>query len=485
MGALSSVLAQIQAQQHPVSSPGTNYIGADRNDAIPVFQDKTVDNGNQYDPSSDSWAPGGRGVMSGAQQALGELIRKNNIPGNDGMGYKTALELFTKDPNWVAQWNQQYPGTLPMVGESLNAMGHQWANKGGGGAFTDAIPLILAIAGGAMFSGAGIAGEAIPASAAGVGVEGGVGAASGAAGAGGAAAGTGSGVGFGGGEGVQQVTQEALGGGLRAGTTTGAVGGSELGTGLTAGTTAGGVGGGNLGTGITAAAGAAGLGALGQGSFAGETVTPVIGGASTAAGSGLPGQAGSGAVAGSGAAAGSAISRILDGTASTADWTSVLGTAAATGVGIYGANEQANKLKEIADRLYATGAPSRGRYEASFDPGFTMANDPGYQGALDTTTDTLLRRASVGGNPVGNPGVLAEIAKYVTGNVALPALQNYRTQNANTGGYSSFNTAAPTTATNAVNAGANVYGDVGYGIGQATNPRPQFSLSDIYRSTLA
>jgi hypothetical protein len=145
----------------------------------------------------------------------------------------------------------------------------------------------------------------------------------------------------------------------------------------------------------------------------------------------------------SGSGTSNALSRIMDGTASTADWLSVIGGGAATGLGIYGANEQANKLKEIADRYYATGAPSRERYEASFAPGFKATDMPGYQDALDTSTDTLLRRASTGGNPVGNPGVMAEIAKYVTGNVALPALQNYRTQNANTGGYSSFNTAAP------------------------------------------
>lgn len=170
----------------------------------------------------------------------------------------------------------------------------------------------------------------------------------------------------------------------------------------------------------------------------------------------------------------------MDGTASTADWLSVIGGGAATGLGIYGANEQANKLKEIADRYYATGAPSRDRYEASFAPGFRAADMPGYQDALDTSTESLLRKASTGGNPVGNPGVMAEIAKYVTGNVALPALQNYRSQNANTGGYSSFNTAAPSAATGAVGAGSNVYNAIGSGIADLTNPR--MTLADLARS---
>lgn len=182
----------------------------------------------------------------------------------------------------------------------------------------------------------------------------------------------------------------------------------------------------------------------------------------------------------SGSGSSGALSRIMDGTASTADWLSVIGGGAATGLGIYGANEQANKLKEIADRYYATGAPSRDRYEASFAPGFRAADMPGYQDALDTSTESLLRKASTGGNPVGNPGVMAEIAKYVTGNVALPALQNYRSQNANTGGYSSFNTAAPSAATGAVGAGSNVYNAIGSGIADLTNPR--MTLADLARS---
>lgn len=182
----------------------------------------------------------------------------------------------------------------------------------------------------------------------------------------------------------------------------------------------------------------------------------------------------------SGPGTSNALSRILDGTASTADYLSLGGDALGTGLGIYTSNEQANKLKEIADRYYAMGEPSRARYEATFAPGFDINSLPWLNGAIDTSTDALLRRASTGGNPVGNPGAMAEILKYVTGNVALPALQNYRTQNANTGGYSSFNTAAPTAATGAVGADSNVYNAIGYGIGALTTPR--MTLTDLARS---
>lgn len=497
--------AQLGIPANP-NDPWGNFNKVARDWTIPVHADQQVQASSSYDPSSGGWTapqPGEMSTNSGSGQALDDLIKWR------GTAYAQAL---FENPAFRQRWEQQYPGTSSAMYDGLIARNRNWANNDG--PLKTAAPAIMTAAGAgagaflgdaasAAFEGgahlgggastiAGAGAGAIPASAAGVGVEGGTGALTGAA----APAATSyasdatlqqildsvkvpnisDGVNVADlGNTPVQMPDASLGSGIKAGATNGTVGGGELGGGVTPGTTAGGIGGGALGTGLAAgAAGATGT-ALAQGSFASENAYPVPGGQSGAA---APSPVTTGATS---AATSSALSRILDGTASTADWTSILGTAGATGLGIYGANEQANKLKEIADRYYATGAPSRARYEGSFDPNFKVTDIPGYSQALDTTTDTLLRKASPGGNPAGNPSVLSEIAKYVTGNVALPTIQNYRTQNANTGGYSSFNTAAPTTATNAINAGGNVYGDLGYGIGQATNPRPQISLSDIMR----
>lgn len=183
-----------------------------------------------------------------------------------------------------------------------------------------------------------------------------------------------------------------------------------------------------------------------------------------------------GAAKGAGSGLGNmTLERLLSGDVGLGDLSSAvtlgdLGRVLGTAGSIYGANEQANKLKELSDRYMALGEPSRQRYEASFDPNFDVSKIPGLEGAMDTSYQALLRGLSTHGNPFGAPSGLADALKYVSGNVALPALQNYRNQLAATGGYGAFSTAAPGAATGAINAGGNVYADLGRGISTITNP---------------
>jgi hypothetical protein len=268
----------------------------------------------------------------------------------------------------------------------------------------------------------------------------------------------------------------AAAGGTAAGTGgTAAAGGAEtaLGSGITTG--AGGV------TGITSgAAGAGGLsaagasGALAPGFFAAETAYPVIGGAAAAGGATALGSALSGSNAATNAAAAGAGStaagRIIRGQGTLEDYLSVGGTLGATGLSIYGNQQTADKYDTLARDYMSLGAPSRQRYEASFDPNFDITKLPGLQGAMDVSSQSLLRQLSTQGNPYGNPGGLIEAQKYLMGNLALPALQNYRNQNAATGGFGAFSTAAPQAAGNAITAGGNMYSDIGRGLGNITNP---------------
>lgn len=242
------------------------------------------------------------------------------------------------------------------------------------------------------------------------------------------------------------------------------------------------------GSGVSGAIGAAGLG-LGAGALGAEALGTAAAGAGGAgvgsvAGPAAAGAAGTAAAAGAGSVGGKTLSDLLSGNISPGDITlsdlaKSLGTIGSTALGVYGANEQTKALKDIADRYYALGAPSRDRYEASYAPGFKVTDIPGYTDAIDSTTNALMRKLSTNGNPYGDPGALAEAQKYVTSNVALPAIQSYRTQNANTGGYSSFNTAAPSTATGAVNAEGGIYNAIGSGIADLTHPQP--SLTDILK----
>ncbi len=258
----------------------------------------------------------------------------------------------------------------------------------------------------------------------------------------------------GGGAGLGAAEARAAGAGL------GLVGGASsqaVPTGLDAGLVGGGSG----------AEGAVSSGLAGTGAGIGQSA------AETAAGAGA-------GTAGTTATAGSALSRIIDGSATTADYLSVLGSGAATGLGLYASNQQSNALQDLANKYLDFGAPSRARYEASMTPGFDPTTIPGYSGALDTASQSILRKLSAtGGNPYGNPGGLIEANKAIVSGTALPAVQEYQRLNAGTGGIANLTAAAPAASSSAIGSNTNFYNALGAGISTLTNP--QSSLADLYK----
>lgn len=180
-------------------------------------------------------------------------------------------------------------------------------------------------------------------------------------------------------------------------------------------------------------------------------------------------------------ASNSAIAKILAGTATAEDWAKLTGQALPGLLGAYASNQQTNALKSLADQYAAYGAPSRARYEASMSPGFDPSTIPGYKGALDTASDSLLRRLSAsGGNPFGNPGGLIEANKAVVAGTALPAVQDYQRMNAGTGGLANLAAAYPATQNAATGANANIYNSLGVAAADIFNPRQ--SLNDLLKS---
>ncbi len=151
------------------------------------------------------------------------------------------------------------------------------------------------------------------------------------------------------------------------------------------------------------------------------------------------------------------------------------GALAASLLGAVGASQQQSALKALSDQYMAFGAPSRARYEASFQPGFTMANDPGYMDSLNASAKASANALSVNGNPGGSPNAWAQSLKDLQDKTAYPALQNYRNQNAATGGTANFSTGAQDTAVGAIGAGSNIFGAIGKGIANATSPPPTLS----------
>ena len=225
-----------------------------------------------------------------------------------------------------------------------------------------------------------------------------------------------------------------------------------------------------------------GTSALGTGlaasQFAGSVGSPVATGAAAmpewaaagASGAAAPGLGGGGNPAPPPAAAptGSALSRIIDGTASNADWLSVLGTAGATGLGMFAANQQSNSLERLAAENRADRAPFLNKSLEYLNNPSAYIEGPG-SAAMQGTLAGLSAKF---GNPIGSGSAL----QYATG----AGLQDWR--NAVTGfgnmGLSGADTRA-NLGSQAAGATANMWSNLAGGASDILNPRQ--SLADLLK----
>lgn len=241
---------------------------------------------------------------------------------------------------------------------------------------------------------------------------------------------------------------------------------------------------GNAGAGLEAAAVSGGgltaaqVAALGAG---GELSAPLLGNTTNAyQNSGTIGANGALKAGAGTTATGSVLSRILDGTATASDWTSLAGSGLSAGLGVLGANQQADAYKDVADKYLALGAPYRDKLSASYAPGFSMADQPDFMNALNLGADAVARATSTKANTF-DPGAQMEMQKYVSGSLALPQLNTYRSQ-LGTFGNLGTNVAGTTDAASAGQTG-NMYNAIGYGLGQITQPQSSTNsaLSDLLK----
>ena len=154
------------------------------------------------------------------------------------------------------------------------------------------------------------------------------------------------------------------------------------------------------------------------------------------------------------------------------------GSALATLLGLVGSSQQADAYKDVSDKYFGMGAPYRSRLEASYAPDFTMANQPDFMNALDIGAQAAARATSAKvGNPVDNPGAYAEMQKYISGSLALPQLNTYRSQ-LGTFGQLGTNMAGTADMT-AAGQGGNMYNALGVGIDQIFNPKTKTTLEQL------
>lgn len=180
-------------------------------------------------------------------------------------------------------------------------------------------------------------------------------------------------------------------------------------------------------------------------------------------------------------AASNALGRIIDGTATSSDWTQVLGGAGSALLGVAGSNAQADAYSDVANKYLALGAPYRDKLTASYAPGFSMADQPDFQNALDVGAQAAARATSARvGNPVDNPGAYAEMQKYITGSLALPQLNTYRSQLGSFGGLG-VNTAGTASMGGASQAGG-MYDAIGSGLASLTKPKNPYE--DMFKGLM-
>jgi hypothetical protein len=144
-----------------------------------------------------------------------------------------------------------------------------------------------------------------------------------------------------------------------------------------------------------------------------------------------------------------------------------------------GASKQADSYKDLMNQYFSLGAPYRDLLQKSYQPGFSLQNEPGFKDAMDTAHSTYMRAASAGnaqgvagGNPFDNPGAFMESQKYLMGSLGLPYLKNYRSGLSGAGQLGLGPSAQFGGA--GVNAEGGKYDAIGYGLGEVFNPKPDY-----------
>ena len=167
-----------------------------------------------------------------------------------------------------------------------------------------------------------------------------------------------------------------------------------------------------------------------------------------------------------------------DGTASANDWLSVGGSLGSTLLGLVGADAQSDAYSDVAQQYLNIGQPFRNTLQQSYQPGFSLFDQPGYGDAFDQLIQQQQRLAGVQHGNVGtNPSAWGEIGSAVWNGGYLPALSSYRGQLGQFGGLG-LNTAGAGSLAGAGSEGG-IYNALGGGLAELTTPRN--SWDDLLR----
>ena len=177
-----------------------------------------------------------------------------------------------------------------------------------------------------------------------------------------------------------------------------------------------------------------------------------------------------------------ALSRILEGRATNDDWLSVLGTAGATGLGVYTANRQTDLLENLSKEYSGYGAPYRQKLTDLYANPSGFLSSPEVQVPVQQGTDAAARALSAKvGNPVFSGTALSELQNYAS-NQLFGKLGQEKDRLAGFGGLTGYNAAAPGAATAAIAAQPGALTTLAGGISDILNPKQSLTdLMKIYR----
>lgn len=174
-----------------------------------------------------------------------------------------------------------------------------------------------------------------------------------------------------------------------------------------------------------------------------------------------------------------ALSRILEGRSTTDDWLSVLGTAGATGLGVYSANRQADLLENLSKEYSGYGAPYRQKLTDLYANPSGFLSSPEVQVPVQQGTDAAAKALSAKvGNPVFSGTALSELQNYAS-NQLFGKLGQEKDRLAGFGGLTGYNAAAPGAATAAIAAQPGALTTLAGGVSDILNPKQ--SLTDLMK----
>lgn len=190
--------------------------------------------------------------------------------------------------------------------------------------------------------------------------------------------------------------------------------------------------------------------------------------------------AGTMTTAATGASTASALSRLLDGTATTDDWLKLGSTLGSGLLGAYSANQQGDAIRDESARLDAIQSPWRGKLSEMYANPGNFLNSAPVRASIDQGTQATARALSTQyGNPALAPNAVAEISKYAN-NSLYDKWGAEANRLAAFGGLNFPATASSSLNVQGADADNGVYDALGYTLGQLTAPQ-QMTVADLLR----